>query len=241
MQAYFRMNNEILDLGLSPNELKVAVCLYSCVFRNNYHVQIKQSTIAEKCGIKKTETVSKIIRKLQNVGVIERIERPFRSNGWLGTQIYILKKVAYKGYFKVKRDILGKLTNVQLRMYLFICKAVTKKNEMWNSFNDIARALQIARNKVIEVINELVELGVIVKKNVLKKDGSYSDNHYSISEPKAIQAQNENPDKKEESPQQTTTALRTLEKEVCTHYKCYQPNCQAIFSRFVNCYSGVVP
>ena len=47
MQAYFRMNNEILDLGLSPNELKVAVCLYSCVFRNNYHVQIKQSTIAE--------------------------------------------------------------------------------------------------------------------------------------------------------------------------------------------------
>ena len=49
------VNNEILDLGLSPNELKVAVCLYSCVFRNNYHVQIKQSTIAEKCGIKKTE------------------------------------------------------------------------------------------------------------------------------------------------------------------------------------------
>ncbi len=241
MQAYFRMNNDILDLGLTPNELKVAVCLYSCVFRNNYHVQIKQSTIAEKCGIKKTETVSKIIRKLQKVGVIERIERPFRSNGWLGTQIYILKSVAYKGYFKVKRHILRKLTGVQLRMYLFICKAVTKKNDMWNSFNDIARALQIARNKVIEVINELVELGVIIKINVIKKDGSYSDNHYSITDPETEQEQNENPDKKEESPQQTTTALRTLEKEVCTHYKCYQPNCQAIFSRFVNCYSGVVP
>ena len=152
-----------------------------------------------------------------------------------------MKKVAYKGYFKVKRDILGKLTGVQLRMYLFICKAVTKKNEMWNSFNDIARALQIARNKVIEIINELVELGFIVKKNVLKKDGSYSDNHYSISEPEAIQEQNENPDKKEESPQQTTTALRTLKKILYPHYKCYQPNCQAIFSRFVNCYSGVVP
>lgn len=36
MQAYFRMNNDILDLGLSPNEIKVAVCLYSCVFKNNY-------------------------------------------------------------------------------------------------------------------------------------------------------------------------------------------------------------
>ena len=241
MQAYFRMNNEILDLGLSPNELKVAVCLYSCVFRNNYHVQIKQSTIAEKCGIKKTETVSKIIRKLQNVGVIERIERPFKSNGWLGTQIYILKKVAYKGYFKVKRDILGKLTNVQLRMYLFICKAVTKKNEMWNSFNDIARALQIARNKVIEVINELVELGVIVKKNVLKKDGSYSDNHYSITDRKTEQAPNENPDKKEESPQQTTTALRTLKNILYPNYKSFKANCQAPFSHFVYFRSGVVP
>ena len=112
---------------------------------------------------------------------------------------------------------------------------------MWNSFNDIARALQIERNKVIEVINELVEIGAIVKKNVLKKDGSYSDNHYSISEPEAIQEQNENPDKKEESPQQTTTALRTLKKSLLLDYKCLKPNCQAIFSRFVHCYSGVVP
>ena len=241
MQAYFRMNNEILDLGLTPNELKVAVCLYSCVFRNNYHVQIKQSTIAEKCGIKKTETVSKIIRKLQKVGVIERIERPFRSNGWLGTQIYILKSVARKGYFKVKRHILGKLTGVQLRMYLFICKAVTKKNDMWNSFNDIARALQIARNKVIAVINELVELGVIIKINVLKKDGSYSDNHYSITDPETEQEQNENPDKKEESPQQPTTALRTLKNNSHSNYKSFKANCQAPFSHFVYFMSGVVP
>ena len=94
---------------------------------------------------------------------------------------------------------------------------------------------------MIEVINELVELGVIVKKNILKKDGSYSDNHYSISEPEAIQEENENPDKKEESPQQTTTALRTLKKTLHVNYKCSAPNCQAIFSRFVNCYSGVVP
>ena len=35
--------------------------------------------------------------------------------------------------FKVKRYILGKLSGVQLRMYLFICRAVTKKNDMWNS------------------------------------------------------------------------------------------------------------
>ncbi|MDD6488300.1 MAG: hypothetical protein PUG48_00580 [Clostridia bacterium] len=147
MKAYFKLNNSILDCGLTPNELKVAVCLYSCVFQNNYSIQIKQSTIAEKCGIKKVETISNIICHLQRKGIIERVCRPHKSNGWLGTYIYKLKAIVSKGYFKVKRYILGKLTGVQLRMYLFICRAVTKKNDMWNSFNDISRALQISRNK----------------------------------------------------------------------------------------------
>ena len=31
MMPYFRMNNEILDLGLTPNEIKVAVYLYTAV------------------------------------------------------------------------------------------------------------------------------------------------------------------------------------------------------------------
>lgn len=45
---------------------------------------------------------------------------------------------------------------------------------MWNSFNDISRALQIVRNKVIAVIKELAKRGFIRKLRVLKKDGSYS-------------------------------------------------------------------
>ena len=133
MMPYFRMNNEILDLGLTPNEIKVAVYLYSCVFKNCFAVQIKQSTIAEKCGIKREETVGSIVCKLQRKGIIEHVKRPVRANGRLGTYIYKLKSVAHSGYFKVYRDILGKLTGVQLRMYLFVCRAVTKKNDMWNS------------------------------------------------------------------------------------------------------------
>ena len=179
MQAYFRMNNSILDCGLTPNELKVAACLYSCVFNNRCVVQIKQATISQKCGIKKIETVANIICQLQRKGIIERVSRPHKANGQLGTYIYKLKAIVSKGYFKIKRYILGKLNGVQLRMYLFVCRAITKKNDMWNSFNDISRALQIGRKKVIAVINELVGMGFIRKLKVLKKDGSYSDNHYS--------------------------------------------------------------
>lgn len=236
MKAFFRLNNSILDCGLTPNELKVAVCLYSCVFRNRFIVQIKQSTIAKKCGIKKVETVGNIICQLQRKGIIERVSRPHRANGWLGTYIYKLKAVASKGFFRIKRYILGKLNGVQLRMYLFVCRAVTKKNYMWNSFNDISRALQISRNKVISVIKELVEMGFIRKLKVLKNDGSYSDNHYSVTElPTEIK------DKKEESPKQATTAFGTFKKTSYINYKLPVIACQAGLQDFIYFLSGVVP
>lgn len=234
MQAYFRLSNSILDYGLTPNELKVAICLYSCVFNNRFNVQIKQKTIATKCGIKKLETIANIICSLQIKGIIERIHRPHKSNGWLGTYIYKLKEIPLKGYFKVKRYILGKLNGVQMRMYLFICRAVTKKNDMWNSFNDIARALQISRNKVIATINELVRLGYICKFKVIKGDGSYSDNHYSIVEPELS--------KKEESSKQVTTLFGTFKKiKLCYDYKYLMSFCQGKPSNLIDFYSGVVP
>ena len=238
MQAYFRLNNSILDCGLTPNELKVAVCLYSCVFNNRCVVQIKQATISQKCGIKKIETVANIICQLQRKGIIERVCRPHKANGQLGTYIYKLKAIVSKGYFKIKRYILGKLNGVQLRMYLFVCRAITKKNDMWNSFNDISRALQIGRKKVIAVINELVGMGFIRKLKVLKKDGSYSDNHYSVSEPTA---ENNNQGKKEESPKQATTLFGTFKNILHIDYILPVIACQAVKQDFFYFQSGVVP
>lgn len=238
MQAYFRLNNSILDCGLTPNELKVAVCLYSCVFNNRCVVQIKQATISQKCGIKKIETVANIICQLQRKGIIERVFRPHKANGQLGTYIYKLKTIVSKGYFKIKRYILGKLNGVQLRMYLFICRAITKKNDMWNSFNDISRALQIGRKKVIAVINELVGMGFIRKLKVLKKDGSYSDNHYSVSEPTI---ENKNQGKKEESPKQATTLFGTFRNILHIDYILPVIACQAVKQDFFYFHSGVVP
>ena len=238
MQAYFRLNNSILDCGLTPNELKVAVCLYSCIFNNRCIVQIKQATISQKCGIKKIETVANIICQLQRKGIIERVSRPHKTKCRLGTYIYKLKEIASKGFFKMKRYILGKLNGVQLRMYLFVCRAITKKNDMWNSFNDISRALQIGRKKVIAVINELVGMGFIRKLKVLKKDGSYSDNHYSVSEPTA---ENNNQGKKEESPKQATTLFGTFKNILHIDYILPVIACQAVKQDFFYFQSGVVP
>ena len=125
-----------------------------------------------------------------------------------------------------------------MRMYLFVCRAVTKKNDMWNSFNDIAQALQIARKKVIAVINELVSLGFIRKLRVLKKDGSYSDNHYSVSEP---EVQTEKEDKKE-SPKQAANLFGTKKRnKTCFDYKPLIACCQVHNQGLPDFYSGVVP
>ena len=237
MMPYFRMNNEILDLGLTPNEIKVAVYLYSCVFKNCFAVQIKQSTIAEKCGIKREETVGSIVCKLQRKGIIEHVKRPVRANGRLGTYIYKLKSVAHSGYFKVYRDILGNLTGVQLRMYLFVCRAVTKKNDMWNSFNDISRALQLSKNKIVSVIKELVELGFIRKTKVLKKDGSYSDNHYSITKP---EESNDTENKELDSEQMTTMAEITGMVFSCID-EIVDSVSERVYLEPFYFYSGVVP
>ncbi len=240
MQAYFKLSNDILDTGLTPNELKVGVYLYSCMIYGNCTVQIKQATIARKCGIKKVETVSNIICRLQEKNIIEHVSRPHKQNGQLGTYIYRLKKIAQKGFFKVKRYILGKLTGVQLRMYLFICRAVTTKNDMWNSFNDISRALKLGRNKVIAVINELVEMGLICKLKVLKKDGSYSDNHYSVSEPTV---ENKNKGKKE-SPEQAANLFGTHRISNYQEYIPLTACCQVENQKYFGCFgffSGVVP
>ena len=109
---------------------------------------------------------------------------------------------------------------------------------MWNSFNDISRALQIGRNKVIAVINELVGMGFIRKLKVLKKDGSYSDNHYSVADQTSAKEETE---KKEESPEQATTLSGTLQNLLHIDYNPPVIACQAGLQDFLYFYAGVVP
>ena len=78
--------------------------------------------------------------------------------------------------------------------------------------------------------------GVALK--VLKKDGSYSDNHYSVSEPTA---ENKNQDKKEESPEQAATAFGTFKNNLHINYILPVAACQAVKQDFFCFHSGVVP
>lgn len=157
------------------------------VYSNSYNhkvISIKQSSLCEKTGIKSKETVAKHIGILIRLGFVERVSRHLKRNGDYGTYHYTLKLPQEQGnYFYVPRDIIGKLNPAQMRLYLFICKCRDNRTgECWHSYNDLADALHTKRSSVITIIKELVALKVIEKIMVMKKDGSYSDNHYRLAD-----------------------------------------------------------
>ena len=181
----FKMPNNIFGGKLSAGEIKVLAALYSLrsksIYRGQKYIKVNQATIACICGFSSTRTVSSAIAKLSLYGYIRAIRHYYADYHKLDAYVYTLP-VLRKNYFFVDRKIFKyKLTSAQFRMYLFFCKAANSSNKRcWNSFNDIATALQIKRTAVIKTISELVTMKLIKKYKVKKSDGSFSDNHYKV-------------------------------------------------------------
>lgn len=123
--SYIKLPNEILEMNLTAKELAVLFYISSIYASGRDTVCVKQSTIAKKCGIKTTQTVSKITASLSDKGLII-CRRCLYDNNSTGMIYYTLKlPTASKGYFFVQRHILNEqLTPVQLRAYLFICRSL---------------------------------------------------------------------------------------------------------------------
>lgn len=181
---YYYMPNRAFDYGLSANEISVLAVLYACS-KNNI-IKISQKAIAGKLGIKKEETVSRCIQKLNECGFIFASNRPVKGVYKLSTTMYYLLPInRSEGYFRVDRRVVlnNKIKPSHLRVYLFICKAVKSSNRtMWNSYNDIANAIKSTRSAVIKIIADLVNLRLIKKLRVKDNNGAFSDNHYILSD-----------------------------------------------------------
>lgn len=186
MLNYFKMPNDIFSL--TATECAVLSALYSVhstFFINGstrHCLCIKQAKIAEKCGLSSITAVRKAIKSLCNKGFLRIVRRNLKRDGNLGTFSYSLS-VLTKGYFFVPRHVMGKLRPSALKAYLFICKSIQSvKRFAWNSYTDIAEKLGCSRVTAIRLIRQLADMKLIVKSKVRKEDGSYSDNHYRLSD-----------------------------------------------------------
>lgn len=185
----YKLSNQIFDLGLDAQELSVYA--YLCSLPTNRRtldgaatICVKQSTIAEKSGIRATQTVSKIISRLCVRELIEPLGRSVKANRHKGTYSYAVQHLDQKpGYFFVDRRVFGMLTPRQMMIYLFLCKSFsTSLNICWNSYQDIAAQTGMKRELVIQTVNELEAMHLIVRfrKKARENNRMYMDNHYQI-------------------------------------------------------------
>ena len=189
MSSRFKLSNEIFNLGLNPSELAVYAYMSSLpslqdTLDGRSTITVKQSTIAQNCGIKATQTVAKVIDSLAEKGLVELTERNTKRNGYKGTYKYTVKKLPITdSFFFAERRVFGKLIPRQMMIYLFICKAYsTEIHDSWNSYNDIAAQTGMKRETVIDTIAELEELKLIRKSKRKARNNRrvYVDNHYII-------------------------------------------------------------
>ena len=187
--SIFRLSNGIFALGL--NALEIAVYAYLCSLPGNGYtitggtiISVKQRTIAVNCCIKSPVTVSRTIDRLLEKGLVDYLERSPKANGQRGTYSYaVTVQQTDKGYFTVDRRVFGKLKPRQMLVYLFLCKSFsTVLHDCWNSYNDISAQIGMKRESVVQIIGELVNLGLIVRMQRRSKENRriYVDNHYSI-------------------------------------------------------------
>ena len=183
-----KLSNNIFDLGLNAKELSIYA--YLCSLPNDYPmldgaaVKVKQATIAQKCGLKAVQTVSKVIDSLAAKGLVVPIKRSIKANGHKGTYLYEVKKLPTNdSFFFVDRSVFGKLVPRQLMIYLFICKSFSLQlKDCWNSYNDIAAQTGMKRETIIETISELEQLKLLRRNKRKAKDNKrvYVDNHYFL-------------------------------------------------------------
>lgn len=182
----FKMPNDIFKAPLTATELMVLAAVYSLrsrsIHKGRKYVKVNQKTIATLCGLKTTVTVSNAINTLCRLGYIERIDRYYDDYKKLGSYVYTIPVIRGRAFFFVNRRFFKyNLTAAQTRMYLYFCKcAESRSQRFWNSYNDICHELNLKRSAVIKTISELLDVGLIKRYRVRKKDGSYSDNHYRI-------------------------------------------------------------
>lgn len=186
---YFRISNQIFDMGLAPSEAVVYAYLCSIhasmkMLNGNKAICVKQSTIAQKCSIRSLQTVRVILTSLCERGLVEPVRRLTKRNGNKGTYEYELNELAVeKGFFMIPRKAFGILNTRQMFVYMFLCKAESSElNKSWNSYNDIAKQIGMKREMVVKTISELVALKQIVRMRRKSKENNrvFVDNHYQI-------------------------------------------------------------
>ena len=203
MKSYFLISNSVITAReLTHNEFAVYTYLLS-IYSNirsragHEYKRVRQQTIAAHCGIKSTQTVSRIIESLMRKGYITHIIAAYRKDNRKGTYTYVLnpeKNKVKSDYTRIDRNVFNKkLSTSELRLYILIIKSIDSKlGYCFKSFNDLADELNIKRDTAMKIVSNLVNLHLVRKQRKMRYDNRkvYADNSYSLKVIKLIKKRN---------------------------------------------------
>lgn len=186
MSSYFKMSNQVHELGLKANELNIYAyfcSLPACKTTLGDAVTVKLSTIAARCGYGREGTVKDIIDGLIERGLVERLRR-FRSDRTTSTNTYIVKKLdTTKGYFQVHRKMFLRacaLGKSSVAVLLYVLRCIDGKNECFPSLRTLAHALGMSISTITGCISLLERAKIVHKQRRRRIDGSFRHNCYII-------------------------------------------------------------
>lgn len=166
------------------NTLKVACKLYSLVnenriSRNGYEVCVKQTTIAQSCGLS-LSTVKRSISELFARNIITHRYRVTYENGHQGAYHYSL--AFFSNYFYLRHDIFKyDLTAQEFTLYAAMSKLRTNRiNSFYQSLNDLCRITDLNKSNICKLIRSINQRGLIYKQLKRTKIGDYTDNTYFV-------------------------------------------------------------
>ena len=193
MKSYFLISNSVITAReLTHNEFAVYTYLLS-IYSNirsragHEYKRVRQQTIAAHCGIKSTQTVSRIIESLMRKGYITHIIAAYRKGNRKGTYTYVLnpeKNKVKSDYTRIDRNVFNKkLSAPELRLYILIMKSIDSK---------LADELNIKRDTAMKIVSNLVNLHLVRKQRKMRYDNRkvYADNSYSLKVIKLIKKRN---------------------------------------------------
>lgn len=203
MKSYFLISNSVITASeLTHNEFAVYTYLLS-IYSNirsragHEYKRVRQQTIAAHCGIKSTQTVSRIIESLMRKGYITHIIAAYRKDNRKGTYTYVLnpeKNKVKSDYTRIDRNVFNKkLSAPELRLYILIMKSIDSKlGYCFKSFTDLADELNIKRDTAMKIVSNLVNLRLIRKQRKMRYDNRnvYADNSYSLKVIRFIKKRN---------------------------------------------------
>ena len=203
MKSYFLISNSVITASeLTHNEFAVysyLLSIYSNIRSKAGHEykRVRQQTIAAHCGIKSTQTVSRIIESLMKKGYITHILVAYRKDNRKGTYTYVLnpeKNKVKSDYTRIDRNVFNKkLSAPELRLYILIMKSIDSKlGYCFKSFTDLADELSIKRDTAMKIVSNLVNLRLIRKQRKMRYDNRnvYADNSYSLKVIRFIKKRN---------------------------------------------------